>query len=175
MSARSAALLLLAALAAAGCAWPQTVDFMVGAGAVLPLDPSYSWGQSVTLSAGIPVALISPIFLHASAAWEHAGIRGLPGSSVSSVAVGPGAGVSLRVAERVRLEAFADGGLAVAAYNDSWSLSWFAAAGFAVTLRLNPSFGIGAGARYGMIGGLYSAAGVFLVAGWREKVEDVTN
>jgi hypothetical protein len=170
--------LILLAVPARG--WPDTVDFTLSGGVNVPLavfgidsTAVYTWGEGVAVTADYRLPFLSPVFLEGITAFDRLNIRSLPGSPLDALAAGGGAGVTLELADRLRVKIAADAGYLAAAYGGDWSSSYFLLGSATLTLFLNPSFGFGAGAAYKMYAGLYSGAGVFLAATYRVKVEEM--
>lgn len=177
---RFARLLFLVLLAAPGSGWSESVDFTLGAGANVPLaiptmdsTAVYVGGEGIVLTADYQLPFFPLLFLQGTAAYDRLDVRGLPGYSLSALGAGPGAGIYLRLSDRLRLKAAADAGYLAAVYNGSWSSSTFVLVSATLTFFINPSFGIGAGASYKMYGTLYTGAGIYVTATYRAKIEDI--
>jgi hypothetical protein len=161
-------------------AWSESVGFTFSSGVDLPYDPvglistaSYYGGGGAALSADYELPFAPPFFLQALVGFDVLQIKGLPGSSTDVLAVGPGGGISLRLASRLQVKVAVDAGYALASYNEVWSSSYFVMATTLLLISLNPSFSFGVGASYKYYSALYSGVGIFIALSSQVKIEDM--
>jgi hypothetical protein len=151
-----------------GRTWPDSLDFSSGLALSVPMavitlgGGPFLWVESLNVTADYPIPFLPIIFLEGTGSFDRLHLAALAQNSVSTAGAAAGAGISLGLGGRLGIDVAADLGYLAAIYGQSVSGTWFVQAHSTLLFYVNPSFAVGAGVLYKMIGGLYEGAGVFV-------------
>jgi hypothetical protein len=163
---RSPRILLLLFLVLPGRGWTDSLDVTSGLALSLPMavvtadGGPFRWVESLNVTADYPVPFLPFLFLEGTGSFDRLHLVDLSQSSVSTAGAAAGAGITLGLGGRLRINVAADAGYLAAIYNEAVSTTWFIQAHSTLLLSVNPSFAFGVGVLYKMINGLYEGAGV---------------